>query len=685
MKLPVNSEWSVDQSTDKGLNILATKNIHFDKKGYATLANRTIDLFDEADSASFRVPIALYTNPAAKKVVGTNNAPFTITLDSLPYSTSIDGLSNQPTGSNNTSQAYFNNKWAVSMNNDLRTYDGSAWTDETVSLTSGVRHPMCVHKGNNTLLIGNGNQVKQFNTGISETTNLSLPAGIEVVGIAYNRTYACVITWDANNREAWVYLWDGATAGANYAFPMGSNRAWFVAGYESGFITITGNGEVIGVDTDGITQVAGLPAFFTTAITSDIDDRIDIAHDTAITVDGRRILFNIKGLASQKNSEPDRFNPLMPSGIWCLDPKVGLYHRHAPSGAKMNTQGIAPGNIVAATDIITGTNIPNTGTPFVYCSLDSNPLGGLTENTIYYVIKLSGTTFSVAATRALAALGTAINITSVPSGFNYGFAFFIESDYGQTAADGYAGIVGSPGPQQANTSTSFFTLHEKFCYGYLDVPHNSAGSDATDTFGIVMDRSENRGYFITQKLFSPDITEKFQKLYMKARHILTENDKVIVKYRIKTDGTLPVIARASTTIGTWTAADTFATAADLSAALTAFTAGDKYEIEIIAGAGAGYLAHIIAISLNAGVYTVQLDETIRNISVNDTMFFVCDNWIKLLTKGGATGIDTTSDPNYSEFPIGRGSKWVQFKVELRGYLVAIEEYELVNSNEKPPL
>lgn len=685
MKLPLNGQWLVDQSTDRGLKILATKNINFDKRGYATLSNRTADVFDEANSASFRCPVAIYQNPASTKEVGTGNAPFSITIDALPLAITIDALANQPTGNGNSSQAYFNNKWAVSMNNDLRTYDGAAWTDEVVTLTSGVRHPMCVHKGNNTLLIGNGNQVKQFNTAISETTNLSLSAGIEVVGVAYNRNFACVITWDANNHEAWVYLWDGATAAANYAFPLGANRAWFVSGYETGFITINGLGEILGVDTSGVKRLYGLPASFTSAIMSDIDDRTDIAHDTSIVVDGRRIIFNIKAIAASRNSEPDKYNPLQPAGLWCIDPDIGLYHRHAPSGAKLSSQSIAAASVNTGTDVITATSAPATGTPFVYCSLDTNPIGGLSENTIYYVINTGATTFKVATTRARALAGTPIvDLTSAPSGFAYGFVFFPESDFGQSAADGYAGIVAKSGPQYVNQTTSFFTLFERYLYGYLDVPHNSV-SDGTDTLGIVMDRSENRGYLITQKLFSPDITEKFQKLFVKARHLIGENDKVIVKYRTLTDPAMPVIARTSFPVdlkGTWTAADTFTTAADLSAALTAFTAGDKYEIEIITGAGAGYLAHILAISLNAGVYTVQIDETIRNISVNDTMYFVCDNWLKLSTKGNLGYIDSAADPNYSEFPIAKGSKWIQFKIELRGYLVAIEEYELVNTGEK---
>lgn len=688
MKLPLNGKWIVDQSTDRGLGILATKNIQFDRYGYATLANRTASVFNEVDESTFRVPIALYQAPNIVKTIGTSGAPDTINLTSIPYNLTLDGLTNQPTGNSNSSQEYFINKWFIAMNNDLRSYDGSAWTDETATVTSGVRHPLCLHKGNNTLLMGNGNQVKQFNTGISETTNLSLPSGIEVVGIAYNRNFAAVVTWDALNREAWLFIWDGATAAANYAYPLGANRALFVAPYKDTFVTINALGQVLIWDTAGLKQIGALPSYFTSAILASIDNRIDIAHDTSIIIDGEKILFQIRPIVAYKNSETDRYNPDMPAGIWCWDPNVGLYHRHAPSGAKLVRRLIAAGSVNTGTDIVTMTaTVPATGTPFMFVSSDSLPIVPLVEQQIYYVIKLSATTFSIAATRALAAAGTAIDLTSAPSGSSYGFIFWPESDYGQLGFEGYAGIIAKTGPQGINTSTSNTTVFEKYVYGHLDVPINTPVSDVSDSLGIVMDRGENRGWIKTQKAFSAHVTEIYQKLFVKARHMIGVDDKIVVKYRAEDDFNMPVIARSSGVIGTWTvvgaAASTFTTAADLTNVKTAFDAGKFYELEVIAGAGSGYLAHITAMSVAAGVWTVVVDEPLRNVAVNDTFHFVIDNFQKLSTARNVGYMDSTNDPNYSEFPISKYTKWVQFKIELRGFKVALEEYELVNSGDKP--
>jgi hypothetical protein len=43
---------------------------------------------------------------------------------------------------------------------------------------------------------------------------------------------------------------------------------------------------------------------------------------------------------------------------------------------------------------------------------------------------------------------------------------------------------------------------------------------------------------------------------------------------------------------------------------------------------------------------------------------------------------STSNKDYLECPIGKQSKWIQFKFELRGKGVALEEYEIINKTNK---
>lgn len=74
-------------------------------------------------------------------------------------------------------------------------------------------------------------------------------------------------------------------------------------------------------------------------------------------------------------------------------------------------------NVNTTSDVITlsSTSDYPTGTPVVITSTSAVP-GGLTADTVYYVIKTSGTTIKLATTAANAAAGTAIDITSTGSG-----------------------------------------------------------------------------------------------------------------------------------------------------------------------------------------------------------------------------------------------------------------------------
>jgi hypothetical protein len=693
MRLPVNGQWKVDHSSDRGLGIYATKNVHFDDFGRATLSNRTLSVFDSADDSDFAGAIAAYSNPDLVKIIGTGNNPYTVNLTSLPYTFTDDTSTNYPTGASNSGAGIFASKWRVSENSDMKSYDGSAWSDESLSpsLTAAKNHPICVHKGNNSIMVGNGASVEQYDTSLANTVRLTIPntGSVQVVGIAYNRSLAAVITWDSHTQEAWMYIWDGATAAANYAYPLGSCRAYWVVPFEDPFAMLTGTGELLAWASTGLEPLDALPVFYSSAELATIGTRNDIVHETGAIVDRKRILFNIASYVGAKGSEPSRYNPLMPGGTWCFDKNVGLYHRHAPTSAKLRQTTFSnPGpndnaGIVPA-DVSTN-HYPDDGTPFLLMSTDTKAPTPLALNTLYYSY-YDGSVMQACATRADALAGNFIPITDTdPSGAAYKLLFFPESDFGQlSSASGYAQVLTRTGPPQTNAVYTAFSLFQRYALAFKGLDTRSLGSDV-NVFNIVMDRGENRGWILTQKMYAANVTDAFQKLFVKARHLFTDLDQVIVKYRNEDPDTFPIYAIGGTDYATWVTETRFTTTADLSAAKTAFDAGAAYEIEFTAGAGAGYLAHIAAISLSSGTYTVDIDETIRNISTGDTAYFVVNNFIKMQTKDAAEQIDSDSNTDYSEFPIGVNGKWIQFRFELRGHLVSIEDYELLTTGHKSAL
>jgi hypothetical protein len=676
MKFPVNRKWKTVQKTDIGLDLYATKNITFDNDGIVQVSDRVITLINEDNDADFGVPLAFYNDAYGVTHAATDDEVFAIDIsDGSPTATQeAPAFGDTPNPSaTNSSAVFFNNEWVLTQATNICTFSANAvspWTARTLSpaLTTGKKHHIAVNQQNNTIMIGNGNLVQQYNTSWVTATlpQLTIPSGLEVTGIAYNRNLSGICTWNAKGREAYFFIWDAGATSANYAYPMGSTRAYFVAPYKDTFVILTSSGQLLMWTPSGLEQLGALPSFYTSALVGDVNDRADVAHMTSYYVDGDVFLFNLDAKLSQRGSEQTEY--LQPSGMWCYDPAIGLYHRHAVSGAKVIWATIATANVATDTDIITvsGITVPQTGTPVFYASNGGIPsLAGLTNTTLYYTIKVSDTTLKLASTRANALAGTAVDLTGTGHPAQT-LQFLPESDFGQLSELRHAGAITATGDFKQ------YQLSSSYVFGALDVPTTKV-STYKDSLCVTSRFGENRGYFVTQKMFSPNVTDHWTKLYIKARGLKTGDDKVIVKYRSTEDVNMPVYPFANNTnVGcTWVDATSFTTTRNLSNVQVG------YEVEFIAGAGSGYLAHIIDISETGGTYTVTIDESIRNISANDTCLAVFDNWLKL-----GEEITYNSNKDYTEFSIGKQSKWIQLKIELRGRGVGIEEYELVNSTNK---
>jgi len=104
------------------------------------------------------------------------------------------------------------------------------------------------------------------------------------------------------------------------------------------------------------------------------------------------------------------------------------------------------------------------------------------------------------------------------------------------------------------------------------------------------------------------------------------------------------------------------------------------EIEIVAGKGAGTLTHVTAISLSTGTWTVTVDEAFIFAVASDKFYFVVDNWKKLAT---VTKANSLGKNYYRQVIDDAKSKFIQFKVELRGVDVTIEEMQVGNKTHIP--
>lgn len=179
----------------------------------------------------------------------------------------------------------------------------------------------------------------------------------------------------------------------------------------------------------------------------------------------------------------------------------------------------------------------------------------------------------------------------------------------------------------------------------------TGGGSETETdaglFGISTETPH--GYFITREMEAAEVKDIFDPIVIKAR-TLANGDKIVMKYRSSKNANFPQYNDI-----TWTAATTFTTT---DASFANVAVGN--EIEVVDGYGAGHLAHITAISENAGTYTVTIDESIG--SNTETSVVRVQNW----TKVQDANIYTSDDGEYKKIGLDFSVPWIQFKVSMVG-------------------
>jgi hypothetical protein len=172
-----------------------------------------------------------------------------------------------------------------------------------------------------------------------------------------------------------------------------------------------------------------------------------------------------------------------------------------------------------------------------------------------------------------------------------------------------------------------------------------------------------RGYYISPKIVSTEITDDFDLVTLKFSPFYDDTCKIIVKYRTVDD--MVQYINLSDWEMTWTSNTTF-TSTETGWA----DAVVGNEVNVLKGAAGGLLAHITAISENAGTYTVTIDESYADYVSGDIGYAVFRNWIKWKTIEYG---DSNAEQGYLAEHIGASGKFLQLKIELRGVSTRIEE------------
>lgn len=673
IKIPQNNQYSQTNLSDLSGNVWYTRNINFDEKGYLKLSNRSVSVFsDQSTDPNYDTDFSSPTSIGrygSSFFINSTEQPFKSELGPVTFTTTQDVDSGVPSNlSTNSRAVWWQNRWYVTTQTKLyyKTVSGGAWTDTGVVLTTGIPHPVVVFRNKNSLCVGNGNTVILINTSHSTTVTLTIPSDYEVLNVAFSNNKIGIITRlsataDGQNQESYFFIWDGASATTSSGISVGSNILVGIVSYKNSFAVLSKTGEFLFFNGGGFDPLGVLP-FFPKKRNWDSTNALG---DIMIN-DGDQIFFNLTGLLTETNVKQEKYQQNYVGGIWCYDPSIGLYQRYSPSISPMSQISVLDDGVDIATGLFTinsGT-IPDTGNPIKYVFNTNLEIAGIKAGVVYYIIKVSSSSFRLATTKQNALDGNYITVTGVGDSVNYFLALTL-IDYGQTYSLQSNGIATT----QQNT-----LVYERLIYG---VRLRDLTDDTKNSLQITVTEFDNIGYVVTPRLVSQNIEDNAEKLYIKYSPLKT-NDSITVKIKYEDIVGIPISSTQNPGTTTWVDANTLTTTADMSDVYTYLQDSSKEcEIEIISGAGGGQLAKISSISYLSGTYTINLASDIEGASSGRTCNFIIDNFYEL-------GTITSDDTNgYKEFSISKASKWFKVKTILKGTDVTIEELEFINNTQIP--
>ena len=195
---------------------------------------------------------------------------------------------------------------------------------------------------------------------------------------------------------------------------------------------------------------------------------------------------------------------------------------------------------------------------------------------------------------------------------------------------------------------------------YVIAKSDKRGLDRVDTIKV--------GVIITPFLRAEQVQDQWKKLYTFIRPFKNTTDKIVVKMRKQE------YDYYSTDI-TWVDTTSFtSTDANWATIKTEFEEQKDFEVEGLAGDGAGYCSHITDITEAGGTYTITIDETIANATTNTARVRVT-RWEKVNT----SFTDEGEVEHFKEFNPDMVSTKAQFKLYLAGTDIELDRLAIYSS------
>lgn len=661
IKLPQNTkQFLVTNGKNAYQGVISyTKNIDFDDEGYIKLSSPMVSIFSNEASnggdVDLDVPVDLYAYNSTDFLALTSDRAFGFDL--------ADGIFNEVVSVTDFRPgtrviSWVNNLWFVNAG-AVYSHDGSVFT----SRISAVLDYIELFTNRNTLVgvpSGAKNTVSQYNSSYSLVNTLTIPANFQITGLAYSNNLMGVITRQTNNEgNAYFFTWDGSGTEATIGVPVNDAFIVGISAYKSSWVILTSQGQLLYFNGGGFQELATLPVYNFGDEFESLEPGGSLGIGRNTHVEGDLIYINCPSLP-EISSQNEAYKPFFAGGIYCYDPKVGLYHKHAPSYSRyIRETGTASSNVITL-----GTHFLQTGDE-VWLEADDQ---GLEGGRIYYAIYVSDTTIKLAGTYADAIAGTSLTIINGSIILWY----VRRRDYGiESIRLTDIGLV-----KKSRNYAGFTTSGLVPFFLGTSLRPDEVNSSRVNVLNVIAPFMSNRGYFVTGKFQTDAVDEIWQSVAVKYRKLKPQSS-IIVK--AKTKDVEPIVVGDSNLYNsgaysgpsiTWATATGFSTSADLSEA----EVGD--EVHIFDGCGAGQSIHILTIQRSDLGYIVETDEAIRGFIVGGKSCVSIDKYKKI---GTITANDTFG---VKKMNVGANSGTLELKVELRGVDVRVNEVMVISNKGK---
>ena len=638
INIPQNNTWTQTNESDIFGSLYSSYNVTLDEKGYVKLTPKSVSLFSTADNADFGTVYAIefFNN---KYFILTSGDAFELQSNLL-----FNRLSTTPTGMGQTSDAkVWQDRMYVTVTANLSYWDGATWTNSLKSLTSGVPHPLEVmsNYADGGLVIGNGNEVLRLDTSHATITTLVLPADQQVECMKYfgNNLYIGTSSIDGNQGK--VYVWNGAGTAAQSAFNIQALSVFALEEHKSTIIGVSNEGQLLAFTGGGFEPLANFPVYFSPYRWGTTGSAR--VSKNGLKSDGDLIYINIQGAVSAKDDYFYLAN--QPSGLWCYDPAVGLYCKSLSTTDSLSEVSVSS---LSSNTLTLPVNKLKTGEPVYVTNVGS--ITGLTVNTTYFAQVISNTEIKLALTPENAFAGEIITL-----GGSAGVAkvkIIGYDDYGFKYNTGDAGAVGLVLVDPSSPRIFPEIVRTPVLWGHAD-----------DNGGYINSLSvgSNVGGFVTTKVWSPNVTDMFQKVYVKYSGLYLDHEQIKVLSR-----SVDVYGFPTSPIdGTFSTNSIIGSDSTL---LHSVTEGNN--LNILYGAESGQSTNITSVVGDE----FYLGDTFNVVSSTPVTFSI-DNYVLEST--------ITDNDNFKEVPLAKPSTWKQFMVEMRGKNTVVEQLQVINEVRKP--